>query len=33
MAASAFTILPIVILFFIAQRAFVEGIASTGLRG
>lgn len=33
MAASAFTILPIVVLFFIAQRAFVEGIASTGLRG
>ena len=33
MAADAFTILPIVVLFFIAQRAFVEGIASTGLRG
>ena len=33
MAASAFTILPIVVLFFVMQRAFVEGIASTGLRG
>jgi multiple sugar transport system permease protein len=33
MAASAFTILPIILLFFIAQRRFVEGIASTGLRG
>jgi multiple sugar transport system permease protein len=33
MAASAFTILPIVVLFFVAQRTFVEGIASTGLRG
>jgi multiple sugar transport system permease protein len=33
MAASAFTILPIIVLFFITQRAFVEGIASTGLRG
>ena len=30
MAASAFTILPIVVLFFVMQRAFVEGIASTG---
>jgi multiple sugar transport system permease protein len=33
MAASAFTILPIILLFFIAQRRFVEGIAATGLRG
>lgn len=33
MAASTFTILPIVVLFFAAQRHFVEGIASTGLRG
>jgi len=33
MAASAFTILPIIALFFAAQRHFVEGIASTGLRG
>jgi multiple sugar transport system permease protein len=33
MAASAFTILPIVVLFFVMQRAFVEGISSTGLRG
>jgi multiple sugar transport system permease protein len=33
MAASAFTIAPIIILFFAAQRHFVEGIAATGLRG
>lgn len=33
MAASAFTILPIIIVFFLAQRHFVEGLASTGLRG
>ena len=33
MAASTFTILPIIVLFFAAQRHFVEGIASTGLRG
>lgn len=33
MAASAFTILPIIVIFFFAQRAFIEGIASTGLRG
>jgi multiple sugar transport system permease protein len=33
MAASAFTILPIVALFFVVQQHFVEGIASTGLRG
>jgi multiple sugar transport system permease protein len=33
MAASAFTILPIIVLFLAAQRHFVEGIASTGLRG
>lgn len=33
MAASAFTILPIVILYFFAQRQFIEGIASSGLKG
>lgn len=33
MAASAFTILPIVILYFVAQRQFIEGIASSGLKG
>jgi len=33
MAASVVVILPLVILFFIAQRAFVEGITLTGLKG
>jgi len=33
MAASAFTIVPIVILYFVAQRQFIEGIASSGLKG
>ena len=33
MAASVVVILPLVILFFIAQRAFVEGITLTGLNG
>jgi multiple sugar transport system permease protein len=33
MAASAFTILPIIVLFFAAQKQFIEGIASAGLHG
>jgi multiple sugar transport system permease protein len=33
MAASAFTILPIIVVYFIAQRQFIEGIASSGLKG
>lgn len=33
MAASAFTIAPIVVLYFIAQRQFMEGFASSGLKG
>ena len=33
MAASTFTILPIVALYFVAQRQFIEGIASSGLKG
>ncbi len=33
MAASVTMMLPILILFFIAQRAFVEGITMTGLKG
>ncbi len=33
MAASLVVILPIVILFFVLQRYFVEGIALTGLKG
>jgi multiple sugar transport system permease protein len=33
MAASTVTILPIVIIFFIAQRTFIEGIAISGIKG
>jgi multiple sugar transport system permease protein len=33
MAASAVTILPIVILFFVTQRTFVQGITLTGIKG
>jgi multiple sugar transport system permease protein len=33
MAATVITVLPIVILFFFAQRTFIEGIALTGLKG
>jgi multiple sugar transport system permease protein len=33
MAASVMTIAPIIVLFFVAQRYFVQGIALTGLKG
>ncbi len=33
MAATVITVLPIVILFFFAQRTFIEGIALTGIKG
>lgn len=33
MAASTVTILPIVVVFFIAQRTFIEGIAISGIKG
>lgn len=33
MAASTFTVLPIVLLYFIAQKWFHTGIASTGIKG
>jgi multiple sugar transport system permease protein len=33
MAASVVTLLPLIVVFFIAQRAFVEGITVTGLAG
>lgn len=33
MAAATFTIAPIVVLYFFAQRQFIEGIASSGLKG
>ncbi|MGD8997495.1 MAG: carbohydrate ABC transporter permease [Anaerolineae bacterium] len=33
MAAAAITIMPIVMLYSLVQRTFIEGIASTGIRG
>jgi len=33
MAASTLTILPIIVLYFFAQKQFIEGIASSGLKG
>ncbi len=33
MAASAFTIMPIVILYLFAQRYFIEGVSGSGLKG
>lgn len=33
MAASAISILPLVILYFFAQKQFIEGIAQTGIKG
>lgn len=33
MAATCLSILPIIVLFFFAQRTFIEGIAMTGLKG
>ncbi|MBI1290907.1 ABC transporter permease subunit, partial [bacterium] len=32
MAASTLTVMPVVIMFFVLQRFFVEGIARTGLK-
>ena len=33
MAASAVTILPVIILFLLAQKTFIRGIATAGLKG
>ena len=33
MAASLMIMLPLIILFFLAQRAFVEGVTLTGVKG
>jgi multiple sugar transport system permease protein len=33
MAASLVVVLPMILLFFFAQRAFIEGIAFSGLKG
>jgi len=33
MAASTLTVLPVLVLFFLAQRTFIRGIATTGIKG
>jgi ABC-type glycerol-3-phosphate transport system permease component len=33
MAAATFTIMPIIILYFLTQRTFIESVASSGLKG
>ena len=33
MAASFITIMPMLVLYFIAQKSFTEGLATTGLKG
>jgi multiple sugar transport system permease protein len=33
MAMSTLMVLPIVLIFFVAQRAFIQGIVLTGLKG
>jgi multiple sugar transport system permease protein len=33
MAASVLVIAPVILLFFLAQRTFIEGIATTGMKG
>jgi multiple sugar transport system permease protein len=33
MAASTMMIVPIIIIFFLAQRYFIQGIAVSGLKG
>jgi multiple sugar transport system permease protein len=33
MAASLLVIAPVILLFFLAQRTFIQGIATTGLKG
>jgi ABC-type glycerol-3-phosphate transport system permease component len=33
MAGASLSMLPVLILYFLAQKQFVEGIATTGLKG
>ena len=33
MAASVLVLLPVIVLFFQAQKTFMEGIATTGMKG
>jgi multiple sugar transport system permease protein len=33
MAAAVITVLPVLVLFFFAQKAFVQGVTLTGVKG
>jgi multiple sugar transport system permease protein len=33
MAASAVVVIPIIVLFFLTQKTFIKGIATTGIKG
>jgi ABC-type glycerol-3-phosphate transport system permease component len=33
MAASVLMMMPVTLVFFVAQRAFIQGIATSGLKG
>jgi len=33
MAASTLVVLPVIVLFFVTQRTFIEGISMTGTKG
>jgi multiple sugar transport system permease protein len=33
MAAAVLVIVPVLLLFFVAQKAFITGIATTGIKG
>jgi multiple sugar transport system permease protein len=33
MAASTITVLPVVIIFFLTQRTFIQGITFSGIKG
>ena len=33
MAAAVLVILPVIVLFFLTQKTFIQGIATTGLKG
>jgi multiple sugar transport system permease protein len=33
MGASVLLVLPIIVLFFVAQKTFIQGIATTGIKG
>jgi multiple sugar transport system permease protein len=33
MAAAVMTVMPVVLLFFLVQKSFIEGISTTGMKG